>query len=241
MKEAAINCRHTAVAYGRTLVVTQPSSRADDDPALLVALQGATILRSWFSPTLPVPDDRSQLFAQPVFIVAAIRDQGSGFCRGHLDTTSSPFAGSQRNTLSCRPPQSTPCLCPAWPFRHRRPFYRWSETGVLKRFAPLQLRAFVQLAQEHARHIPARPLAPPGLGVGPRRGMAKETLRPSSTSRSSAGGCLPSVRLLRFESRGNRVAQQPTVSRHRRSLGAAVYRAFSSKASKFIILGSFLT
>src|SRR2546427_6026237 len=49
-----------------------------------------------------------------------------------------------------RPPPSTSSPCPAWFFRLRSPFFRWSETAVQERLAPLQLLAFVQLAQKRA-------------------------------------------------------------------------------------------
>src|SRR5215831_18374446 len=47
-----------------------------------------------------------------------------------------------------RPPPSTSSPCPAWFFRLQGPFFRRSETAVHKRFAPLELLAFVQLAQK---------------------------------------------------------------------------------------------
>src|ERR1019366_8172466 len=47
-----------------------------------------------------------------------------------------------------RPPPSSSSPCPAWFFRLRSPFFRRSETAVQERLAPLQLPAFVQLAQK---------------------------------------------------------------------------------------------
>src|SRR5579864_7888393 len=68
-----------------------------------------------------------------------------------------------------RPPPSTSSPCPAWFFRRRRPFFRGSKTPVQKRFAPLQLLAFVQFAekrtpdvQPHALLVPVQP--PPARG-----------------------------------------------------------------------------
>src|ERR1700730_2781514 len=52
-----------------------------------------------------------------------------------------------------RPPPSTSSPCPAWFFRLQRPFFRRSKTPVQKRFAPLQLLAFVQFAQKCAPDV----------------------------------------------------------------------------------------
>jgi len=173
MKEAAINCRQTAVEYGRSLVVAQPGSRALDDPALLVALQGATILHRWFAPTLPVPGDyrfasaTPQLFAHPVSIVAATRDQGSGFCRGHPDRTSSPFDGPDCSFGSLR--TATVHLVPLP--RLRRPFYIWSETAVVN--DSLRFSCWRLLNSRAPYFQPDLLLLQ--VGVGPRRWRAKET------------------------------------------------------------------
>src|ERR1700722_2037944 len=60
-----------------------------------------------------------------------------------------------------RPPPSTSSPCPAWFSRLRSPFFRWSETAIQKRFAPLQLLALVEFTQKHPPDVqPNAPLFP---------------------------------------------------------------------------------
>src|SRR6266404_592705 len=139
-----------------------------------------------------------------------------------------------------RPPPSTSSPYPAWFFRLRRPLFRWSKTAVHKRFAPLQLLAFVQLTQERAPdfypHLLLLPVAqsPP---TGRRRGKLHRQITPASPAaqnpqdafqhfavvgrRSSALGAFPSFREQGPDLFPLGIGQQPTVSRHRPSLGAA--------------------
>src|ERR1700688_1416252 len=72
-----------------------------------------------------------------------------------------------------RPPPSTSSPCPAWFFRLHSPFFRGSKTPIQKRFAPLQLLAFVQLAQkcppDFQPNAPLLPISqPPPAGRGMR-------------------------------------------------------------------------
>src|ERR1700726_2990524 len=46
-----------------------------------------------------------------------------------------------------RPPPSTSSPCPAWFFRLRSHFFRWSETPVQKRLAPLQYAPLLPVSQ----------------------------------------------------------------------------------------------
>ncbi len=82
-----------------------------------------------------------------------------------------------------RPPPSTSSPCPAWFFRLPRPFFRRSKTAVQKRFAPLQLLAFIQLAQKRPPDLQPNllllpvPQPPP---AGRRRGKLLGQILPAS-------------------------------------------------------------
>src|SRR3974390_2515413 len=146
-----------------------------------------------------------------------------------------------------RPPPSTSSPYPAWFFRLHSPLFRRSETAIHERFAPLQLLAFVQLAQERSPDLQPDllllpvPQSPP---AGRRRRKLLGQITPASPAaqnpqnafqhsavggrRSSAVRAFPPFREQGPDLLPLGVGQQPTVSRHRPSLGAAhyAYRAF---------------
>src|SRR5690348_18207512 len=97
MKHSMVDCQLAIVAHCQSPVVAQPSDRALDNPSPLVAPQGATILCGWLATALPVRDDRfntaaTQLFAQPIAIVATIHDHALGFLSRAARTMSPPHA-----------------------------------------------------------------------------------------------------------------------------------------------------
>src|SRR5215469_10503875 len=164
MKKAMIDRQRTIVAYGQSAEVAQPGEGAFDNPSPLVTTQCATILRGWFAPTLAVRDDRfdtaaTQLFAQPIAIVAAIHDHALGFLSRPPRPMLPPYADrrerflderdfrggcrvkvvSQRNTLAVDHHHPLRPLTPPWFFPTAQPLFRRSKTAVHERFAPLQL------------------------------------------------------------------------------------------------------
>src|SRR6266481_6520763 len=76
-----------------------------------------------------------------------------------------------------RPPPSTSFPCPAWFFRLLRPLFCGSKTPIQKRFAPLQLLAFVQLAQKHTPDVQPNALLVPVPQPSPARGRMRIFLR----------------------------------------------------------------
>jgi hypothetical protein len=107
MKEATVDCQRAIVAHRQSPVVAQPSDRALDNPSPLVAPQGATILCGWLAAALPVRDDRfnteaTQLFAQPIAIVATIHDHALGFLSRATRTMSPPHADRRERFLDER-------------------------------------------------------------------------------------------------------------------------------------------
>jgi hypothetical protein len=107
MKEATVDCQRAIVAHRQSPVVAQPSDRALDNPSPLVAPQGATILCGWLATALPVRDDRfntaaTQLFAQPIAIVATIHDHALGFLSRAARTMSPPHADRRERFLDER-------------------------------------------------------------------------------------------------------------------------------------------
>ena len=139
-----------------------------------------------------------------------------------------------------RPPPSTSSPYPAWFFRLRRPFFRGSETAIQEGFAPLQLLALVQLAQERVPDFQPDPLllpVPQSPPAGRRRRKLLGQITPASPTaqnpqdafqhfavvgtRSPTVGAFPSFREQGPDLFPLGVGQQPPVSRHRPSLGAA--------------------
>src|SRR5215472_9739732 len=107
MKKAMIDRQRTIVAYGQSAEVAQPGEGAFDNPSPLVTTQCATILRGWFAPTLAVRDDRfdtaaTQLFAQPIAIVAAIHDHALGFLSRPPRPMLPPYADRRERFLDER-------------------------------------------------------------------------------------------------------------------------------------------
>src|SRR5437867_9236528 len=76
-----------------------------------------------------------------------------------------------------RPPPSTSYPCPAWFFRLHRPFFRRSETAIHEGFAPLQLLAFVQLAEKRAPDFQPDLLLLPVAQSPPAGGRRRKFLR----------------------------------------------------------------
>src|SRR6266446_10630674 len=110
------------------------------------------------------------LFRSPAPCSPAVAPPDEFALRG-LPRASFPRAGLPRERQSegtlpeedrgRRPPPSTSSPCPAWFFRLRSPFFRGSKAPVQERFAPLQLLAFVQLAQKRTPDFqPNVPLLP---------------------------------------------------------------------------------
>src|SRR5579863_6065928 len=151
-----------------------------------------------------------------------------------------------RRVIPAHPP-STSSPCPAWFFRLRRPFFRRSETAVQKRFTPVQLLPFMQLAEKRPPDFQPNvlllpiPQAPP---ASRQRGELFGQITPASSAAQNPQDAFQHVAIVlrgpsalrTFGSLREQgpdlfplgVGQQPTVSRHRSSLGAAAmaYRAF---------------
>jgi hypothetical protein len=88
-----------------------------------------------------------------------------------------------------RPPPSTSSPCPAWFFRFQRPFFWRSKTPIQKRFAPLQLLAFVQLAQKRAPDLQPDALLLPVPQQPPARGRMRKLLRQVLPAPACGGAC----------------------------------------------------
>src|SRR5207245_7288280 len=174
---------------------------------------------------------------------------------GDADLRGSPRASSPRGGLPPgmqsegglpeehprrRPPPSTSSPCPAWFFRPRSPFFGGSKTPVQKRFAPVQLLAFVQLAQKRAPDVQPDALLVPVPQPPPARGrmgiLFRQVLPPSAAAQNPQNpfqhttALDPRATALavfgRFREQGRdflplRFGQQRTGPRHRPSLGAA--------------------
>ena len=164
MKKSTIDRQRPIIAHCQSPVVAEPGEGALDDPAPPVAPQRSAILRRRFAPTFAVWNDRfdpaaTQLFTQPIAIVATVHDHALGFLsrssRAMPDVYADRGEGrlreldfrrgcrvkvvSQRNTSRRRPPPSTSSPCPASFFRLRRPLFGWSETAVQERFTPFSV------------------------------------------------------------------------------------------------------
>jgi hypothetical protein len=139
-----------------------------------------------------------------------------------------------------RPPPSTSSPCPAWLFRLLRPFFRWSKTAVQKRLAPLQLLAFVQLAQKRPPDVQPNTLLVPIPQLPPAGGRMWIFLRkilPTSAAPQNPQNPFQHTTVLdpraaplalfgRFGKQGCdflplRFGQQRTGPRHQSSFGAA--------------------
>jgi hypothetical protein len=84
MKEATIDRQRAVVAYSQATEVAEPSYRALDDPAPLVAPQRSPILPGRLVPVVPVGRDQfnaasGQLLAQRIAIVPTVPDHPLGF------------------------------------------------------------------------------------------------------------------------------------------------------------------
>jgi hypothetical protein len=84
VKKTTINRQRVIVAHSQSPVVAEPGEGALHDPTSLVAPQRPAILRRRFAPTFAVRNDRfdpaaTQLFTQPIAIVATIHDDALGF------------------------------------------------------------------------------------------------------------------------------------------------------------------
>ena len=84
MKKSTIDRQRPIIAHCQSPVVAEPGEGALDDPAPPVAPQRSAILRRRFAPTFAVWNDRfdpaaTQLFTQPIAIVATVHDHALGF------------------------------------------------------------------------------------------------------------------------------------------------------------------
>src|SRR5947207_4460836 len=185
MKERPVDLERAVLAHNQAPVIPQPANGALHDPAAAIAPQGAAILPRRTNAIVlarrSVPCRAAQAACaagrrhkpcrqSPAPASAAVGPHGDAALRGS-PRASSPQAGLPPGMQSegglpkedpgRRPPPSTSSPCPAWFFRHRSPFFRRSKTAVQKRFAPLQLLALVQLAQERAPDVQPHALLVP--------------------------------------------------------------------------------
>ena len=175
MKERPVDREGAVVAHDQALEVPQPRVGALDDAAPFVPLQRPAIPRCrpnaiflvWadqFDPTLPQPlsewiavvrfvsDHPLRLLPWPAGVMTPPYPDHSErrFCEPDFRRRGRVKVVSRGEDRGLRPPPSTSSPCPAWFFRLRSPFFRGSKAPVQERFAPLQLLAFMQLAQKRA-------------------------------------------------------------------------------------------
>src|SRR5215831_5497514 len=97
MKESTVDRQRAIIAHGQSPEIAQPGEGALDDPAPLVAPQGAAILHSRFTPAFPMRNDgfnptATQLLAQPVAVVATIHNHPLGFLSRPSSAMTPPHA-----------------------------------------------------------------------------------------------------------------------------------------------------
>jgi len=271
MKEPTIDRQRAIIAHGQSAEVAQPGEGALDDPAPLVATQGAAILHRRFAPAFPMRNDgfnptATQLFAQPVAVVAAIHDHTLGFLSRPSSAMTPPHADrrerflneldfrrgcrvkvvSQRNTLAVDHHHPLRPLTPLGFSDSSAPFFAGAKLPSINDSLHCScwrsfnsLRNARQISSQTSCSSQSRSRRQQVAGEGNSSGKSHQRapLRsihkmPSSTLRSSFRGRPPCGRWGRFGSKGRMFShwasvQQPTVSRHRPSLGAAdlAYRA----------------
>src|SRR6266571_5381722 len=265
MKERPIDLERAVIAHNQAPVIPQPADGTLDDPAAPIPPQRATILRGRTNAILLVRADQfdsalSQPLAQRIAVVGFVGNHAHRLLPRSAGTVTPTYADRRERRLReadfrrgmqsegglpeehprRRPPPSTSSPCPAWFFRPRSPFFGGSKTPVQKRFAPVQLLAFVQLAQKRAPDVQPDALLVPVPQPPPARGrmgiLFRQVLPPSAAAQNPQNpfqhttALDPRATALavfgRFREQGRdflplRFGQQRTGPRHRPSLGAA--------------------